>query len=671
MSGGRALAAAVALGALVRAPFWVEALRTPADGDLAVIGAMSREPFASLTMWGQPYGAPLDAWLVRLCTALFGESLLALRLPGFLLGLLLIPLAWGLARRIAPAAALPAALLAALAPPYLLLMGSSPPPFYALALALGGTTLLLALDAGERLEAGAVAGTWLFAFGLCAGLGLWNHLMSGSVVAGAAWRLRRHARALLPALLGLALGASPLVWRFASDPAAGRPLALASRDQGPLTNAAETLPRMHQPLLGLFGAHAPLVADEPEPVTRPPAPVAALLALGWLAALAAGLRATGGGEAARALAVAAALALLAFPFPQRSGPHTIRFLLPLFLPVLALAAAGLARAVPRRATALAAALGLLQLPGAVALAQAWRGADRAAPPFLLADLGPALSFLDTRGVHQTYASYGPAWRLTWESRGRVTASQPWNERFRHYPLPLLDEVTWSKDVAWVLTPTIPTDLPSPREFEDALGQIGGGCRRQDLGAAVVYFACTPPFGPRVEPWPRGPLGDGELAAAVAREGDEPLTLELPSTRALDALTLLGPPSGPALPRGYDLRVSADGTTWERVVRRRRGEERRDLAWSNGFPRYATDDVERAVALGGREVRYLRLEPQQGTGAWALAEVLLHPATPESQRDPWTEWLPTSRDAAARTSALAANPRPDRADYWSRLLLSRR
>jgi hypothetical protein len=671
VSGGRALAAAVALGAAVRAPFWVQALRTPADGDLAVIGAMSRDPFASLTMWGQPYGAPLDAWLVRLCTSLFGESLLALRLPGFVLGLALIPLAWGLARRIAPAAALPAALLVALAPPYLLLLGASPPPFYALALALGGATLLLAVDAGERLDARAAARGRLWALGLCAGLGLWNHLMSASVVAAAAWRLRRHARAALPALLGLAIGAAPLAWRLAFDPAAGRPLAVSSRQQGPFANVAETLPQMHRPLLALLGAHAPLVADESAPLTRPPAPFAALFLLGWLAAVAAALRAQRGHEAARTLALAAGLALLAFPFPLRSGPHTIRFLTPLFLPLVALAAAGLARALPARAVALATALGLLQLPGAAALESAWRAADRAAPPFLLVDLGEVQARLEQRGLRHAYASYGPAWRLGWESGGRVTASQPWNERFRHHPLPFEGEVAWAQDVAWVLTPDVPTDLPAPREFEDALGQIGGTCRREEVGAAVVFSDCTPPFSPRVEPWPAGPLGDRDLAPAVTRRGDDPLTLELPSPRALDAVTLLGPATGPALPRGYDLRVSADGVTWQRVVRRRRGEERRDLAWSNGFPRYATDDRERAVALGGRPVRALRLEPQQGTGDWALAEILLHPATPPAEREPWAEWLPPAADAASRAAALTANPRPDRADYWSRLLLARR
>jgi hypothetical protein len=54
---------ALALATAVRAPFWAEALRTPLDGDAAIQGLMARHPFESLTLWGQPYGSPLEAWI--------------------------------------------------------------------------------------------------------------------------------------------------------------------------------------------------------------------------------------------------------------------------------------------------------------------------------------------------------------------------------------------------------------------------------------------------------------------------------------------------------------------------------------------------------------------------------------------------------------------------------
>ena len=45
---------AVLLGLAVRVPFWVEALRTPLDGDGAIIGLMARHLGQGTTMWGQP-----------------------------------------------------------------------------------------------------------------------------------------------------------------------------------------------------------------------------------------------------------------------------------------------------------------------------------------------------------------------------------------------------------------------------------------------------------------------------------------------------------------------------------------------------------------------------------------------------------------------------------------
>ena len=51
------------LAVVVRVPFWIEALRTPLDGDTAIIGLMALHPLQDTAMWGQPYGSPLEAWL--------------------------------------------------------------------------------------------------------------------------------------------------------------------------------------------------------------------------------------------------------------------------------------------------------------------------------------------------------------------------------------------------------------------------------------------------------------------------------------------------------------------------------------------------------------------------------------------------------------------------------
>ena len=118
-------------------------------------------------------------------------------------------------------------------------------------------------------------------------------------------------------------------------------------------------------------------------------------------------------------------------------------------------------------------------------------------------------------MRHAYASYGPAYRLTWESGERIVASQPWNERFRHWPLPFLDEVRFAKNVAWVLTPSIPTDLPAPDDFERSMGRLGGRWRRLEVGRAVVFLAFVPPYSPEVSSWPgAGAAGDGDLRTFV-------------------------------------------------------------------------------------------------------------------------------------------------------------
>jgi len=212
----RAIPFALLLAVVVRLPFWIEALRTPVDGDTAIIGLMARHPGVGTTMWGQPYGSPLDSWVALPFVAAWGCSPEALRLPYFLLGLLLVPLAYVLARELHPDAALPAAVLVACPPPYFMLLSALPPPFYPTTLVLCAVALWTAAGAGRRLaEEGSPPprGT-LLALGLASGLALWTHLMSASAVAAAGvWvfarsRGRRHL--LLWALVPLAAASAPL-----------------------------------------------------------------------------------------------------------------------------------------------------------------------------------------------------------------------------------------------------------------------------------------------------------------------------------------------------------------------------------------------------------------------------------------------------------------------------
>ncbi|HEV8253861.1 MAG TPA: hypothetical protein VGQ78_03835, partial [Vicinamibacteria bacterium] len=605
------LALALALGIAVRVPFWREALRTPLDGDMAVIGLMARHPGHGTTMWGQPYGSPLEAWLAAPVLAAAGSSPAALRIFYFALGLGLIPAAWLLAAALHTTAALPAAVLMAIAPPYWLLLAASPPPMYPSALLLCALVLLLAIRLGPRLAAGERPTVALATWGALAGLALWTHLMSAAPVACAATHLLRRAprrRILVAAAVPLLLASAPLWLSLLAEPLAVRAVGPVSRDRSTAEHLVAVLGSLHRPLGGLLGTHAPLVADDPDHLVRAPGWAAAALvlvyAVGVLAAVAAARRHDG----ARLLLASAALSLVVFPLPLRSGPSAIRFLTPMYLPlVVTVVWAVAARGGPRRAWLLVLALGSLHLVGGARLLAAWRVADRSAPPFLLPDLQPVRRFLEAQGIRRAYASYGPAYRLTFESGERLIASQPWNERFLHYPLPYLDEVRFARDVAWVLTPKIPTDLPPPGAFESALSAIGGSWKRTAVGEAVVFHGFVPPFGPEVEPV--------VSAGTVQPDRTTPTVFTLSPPRPLDAVTLVGPD----LLRSMDVEVSGDGVSFDVVARRRRREERSDLRWTNGHPQYVLDDDFLAIPLGGRPVAAVRITPFASGDAWSLAE----------------------------------------------------
>ena len=676
MRPSRAIPLALLLAILVRLPFWIEALRTPVDGDTAIVGLMARHPGLGSTFWGQPYGSPLDSWVALPFVAAWGHTTEALRMPYFLLGLLLVPLAYGLGRELHPEAGLPAAVLVACPPPYFLLLAALPPPFYPTTLALCALVLLTAARAGRRLEErdGAAPRGTLLMLGLFSGLALWTHLMSATAVAAAgAWvlaRSRGRRWLLLWALVPLVAASAPLWSRALRDAEATRIVQVADRDETALSHLAATAPRLHEPLGGVLGTHVPVVADSEDFVLHAPGWAAGLTVLlyGFLLVLAG--RAASGRHASVLYLLAAGLALLVFPLPVRSAPHTLRFLTPLYLPVAALVAwAASPRGASRRAWVAVLSLAVLHLGLGAQLLSTWRRIDRAEAPFLLQDLGLARRALEAAGVRHAYASYSPAFRLTWESGERVVASPPWNDRFRHWPLPLLDEVRFARNVAWVLTPDIPSGLPPPDDLEQTLRRLGGRWRRADAGRAVIFHAFVPPFAPEVVPWPgAAAAGDGDLRTFVEPDPAAPLELRLPAPRLLTGITLLAALDGPRLPRSADVQVSADGLSFETVASRRRREERLDLRWVNGHPQAVIDHDVLAIPLGGRAVLALRVSPVESTERWRVGEVLLHDAP---GRQPWDEWLSPGLDWDARRRALVERPLPGREDWYSRVLLAAR
>ena len=549
-------------------------------------------------------------------------------------------------------------MLVACPPAYFLLLSALPPPFYATTLVLCGLVLLCASRAGQRLadaESPTPRGT-LFLLGLASGLALWTHLMSASAVAAAGiWlvlRSRGRRRQLAWALVPLVAASAPLWSRALRDPEAMRIVQVESRNETLASHLLETLPRLHEPLGGVLGTHVPVVADAEDFVLYHYGWAAALLVLlyGILLIVAgraaraspSGAAAVPGGRA-RARRVSVPGALGAAHDPPADA---------------ALSPGGRARGLGRlRGRGDAPRLGAGARARRRCTSRSGRACSRpGATP--TAPIRPSRSWTSSRcggcsrrtASRHAYASYGPAFRLTWESGERVVASPPWNDRFRHWPLPLLDEVRFAKNVAWVLTPSVPSGLPPPDEFERTLERLGGRWRRESAGAAVVFHAFVPPFAPSIEPWPdAGAAGDADLRTFVAPAPGAPLELRLPAPRPLAAITLTAALDGPRLPRSADVLVSADGQSFETVASRRRREERQDLRWLNGHPQAVIDHDVIAIPLGGprRWWRCAWWRSSPSPGAWARCC-----CTPRPAARPGTSGCrraPTGKRAAERSS----------------------
>jgi len=216
---------------------------------------------------------------------------------------------------------------------------------------------------------------------------------------------------------------------------------------------------------------------------------------------------------------------------------------------------------------------------------------------------------------------------------------------------------------------VPSGLPTPVEMDREMRRLGGRWRREDLRGASVYLGFVPPFSSQVEPWPgAGAAGDRDLRTYVEPSPSLPFVLRLEEPRALQAVTLLAAADGPRLPRSMDVETSADGSTFVVVASCRRREERAELRWVNGHPQAVIDHDVIAVPLGGRTVAALRVTPWRSDEPWRVGEVLIHA---QPGREAWDEWLAPALDWEARRRALVAQPRPDREDWYARVLLAAR
>lgn len=337
-----------------------------------------------------------------------------------------------------------------------------------------------------------------------------------------------------------------------------------------------------------------------------------------------------------ALVAAAWMSLALFAFSARSHSHTYRYLILVvwaFPFILARAYRAAARPAVRGAIAafavLAAASNLLQSRALMA-----RWAEPGFADFLkLYDLGPAIRYLDERGIDRAHATYADAYRITHGTDGRIVCSQPYNERFPGWPVPFKEQVDAATNVAYVLSDTY--RFP-PADFEANLAAMQVSCRRQACGRYEVFtdFASLrPPAGPEI-PSPSLLFTASRLPETAAALGDgDPLTrwrsftnqhaglwveVRLPSPRPLSQVAVHYTQYRGDRARGMSLAAWAGGA-WTNVAE---GISRKidDFEMINGHPVYGTDrQTIRFPAVLTDRLRLEITEPEPNRD-WTIGEI---------------------------------------------------
>jgi hypothetical protein len=184
------------------------------NSDQAVVGLMARHMLHGefpAFFWGQSYGGSQEAALAAALFGLLGSSVAALKLSVLLLAAIADVLIWRVGRATVgePGATL-AALLFWLWPPGLLWLPAEPGGGHWAALVFGLAGLLVLL----RMRDGRADGwAWTALLGVLSGLGLWANPEAAYILLPAgiylAPRLVHRWRQLAALLLGAALGAAP------------------------------------------------------------------------------------------------------------------------------------------------------------------------------------------------------------------------------------------------------------------------------------------------------------------------------------------------------------------------------------------------------------------------------------------------------------------------------
>ncbi|MDX2161520.1 MAG: glycosyltransferase family 39 protein [bacterium] len=514
-------------------------------GDEAVVALMARhilEGQRPTFFYGQAYMGSLDAWLIAVGFALFGQSVTTIRLVQGALYLGIVASGFAAAWKVTRSAPAAAAAGLILAVPSVLFVTYTTATLggYNETLLLGSLVLILAFDLdGARARSPL---RWA-ALGVCAGVGWWtNALIAIYGLPAAVLILYRaaHGRITLPvlmrgigiALVGFLVGGAPW-WAFALETNFA-PLAFltgSGSGSGFAGTDVFSLP-LSERLLGFFLLGIPTVFG----LRFPWFPAYFLPAVGLFAAAVVGIALFRFffGAARRSIPADSRLVIgvlivgfsVVYLASRFSFDPTGRYFLPLVLPFAVVVGAWVGQSwesatVPRRILA-AAILALVigyQAAGQISTALTYPGfttqfnLDTHIPNDQDAAL---IAFIDAQGLRRGYTQYWISFRLAFLTGERMqySASLPYLPNLRYTPLderyaPYRAAADAAYDagepLAFIIAQTTPNVTPIRAWLEGQFAAAGITYSRADLGMYAVYYGFSAPP-------PRPPFTDGTGAS---------------------------------------------------------------------------------------------------------------------------------------------------------------
>ena len=521
-------------------------------------------------------------------------------------------------------------------------------PGYPTLLLLGACTIWLALWHSE-----ASRGLWLLAFlsGFCAGLAASETmlslpflLMSGLMIAVA----RNWSTALLSApayAAGTLVGLLPHF--LARHRYTGAFEAVSQSVSGHTALHKILSPTLDRTLPAAFGWRAPIFPDTPDSIPWLAGcdlyiglAILALLAILTLINLWSFLRRWHEERWPRVdvglvFSGIAWINFVLFVFSLRSNSHSYRYLVPLVwsFPFLLTDIYRRSRLCGRWALGAVTVLFLLVNFTATPKALKCWSAPGFSDTLKSYDLKPAFRYLEQRGINRCYSAYTDAYRITYGSDGRIICCQPFNERFRGWPVPFKEMVDAATNAAFVLSDSYHFQ---PSDFEKDLAAMHIVFRKTPCGHFDVYTdfgSPFPPSGTRIPPesirittseYPQGAkaLHDGDYVnrwrSHKTQEKGMWIEISLPSKRTVSELVLYY--NGYRSDRARAMRLLVwNGQIWT-PVKEHISNQLDVFDFINNHPVY--QDTKQTIRLSSVTTDRLRLEIEEAepNHDWAIGEI---------------------------------------------------